>query len=128
MGALEEFINIDDTSDLDPLIKMAIIRHQVESIHPFPNGNGRVGRILNVLYLSRCGLPDIPSLYPRRHIVRTGAGFYRLLQSVRDEGTWGAWPLYMLAADADFVTKHGAGWSNYYVNGPLVDLFIRVSR
>lgn len=98
MSALEKFINDDAICDLDPLIKMAIIHHQFESIHPFPDGNGRVGRILNVLYLTRAGLLDIPILYLSRHITRTKNEYYRHLQAVRDGGDWEAWVLYMLTA------------------------------
>lgn len=101
MTALERFINDDETCALDPLIKMALIHHQFESIHPFPDGNGRLGRILNVLYLTRTGLLDIPVLYLSRHITRTKGDYYRLLQAVRDEGAWEAWVLYMLEAVAE---------------------------
>lgn len=101
MVALEQFINVDDLSDLDPLIKMALIHHQFESIHPFSDGNGRIGRILNVLYLTRSGLLEIPILYLSRHITRTKAEYYRLLQAVRDDGVWEEWTLYMLEAVAD---------------------------
>lgn len=101
MSALEKFINEDDAADLDPLIKMAIIHHQFESIHPFPDGNGRIGRIINVLYLTRLGLLDIPILYLSRHITRNKNEYYRLLQAVRDEGAWDDWVLYMLQAVAE---------------------------
>ncbi len=98
MAALERFINDDALCDLDPLIKMALIHHQFESIHPFPDGNGRIGRILNVLYLTRAGLLDIPILYLSRHITRNKPAYYRLLQAVRDTGAWEDWVLYMLDA------------------------------
>ncbi len=101
MSALERFINEDERSPLDPLIKMALIHHQFESIHPFPDGNGRIGRILNVLYLTRAGLLEIPILYLSRRITRTKAEYYRLLQAVRGEGAWEDWVLYMLEAVAD---------------------------
>jgi Fic family protein len=101
MAALERFINIDELSPLDPLIKMALIHHQFESIHPFPDGNGRIGRILNVLYLTRSGLLEIPVLYLSRHITRTKGEYYRLLQGVRTSGDWEAWVLYILAAVAE---------------------------
>jgi Fic family protein len=100
MTALERFINDDEASSLDPLIKMALIHHQFESIHPFSDGNGRIGRILNVLYLTRTGLLDIPILYLSRHITRTKNDYYRLLQSVRETGAWEPWVLYMLDAVA----------------------------
>jgi Fic family protein len=98
MSSLEAFINDDEICQLDPLIKMALIHHQFESIHPFADGNGRIGRILNVLYLTRTGLLDIPILYLSRHINRHKAEYYRLLQAVREEGDWEAWVLYMLEA------------------------------
>ncbi len=101
MSALEKFVNEDDHSPLDPLIKMALIHHQFESIHPFPDGNGRIGRILNVLYLTRAELLDIPILYLSRHITRTKADYYRLLQAVRAESAWESWVLYMLEAVAE---------------------------
>jgi Fic family protein len=77
---------------------MALIHHQFESIHPFYDGNGRTGRILNVLYLVKEGLLDIPVLYLSSHIVRTKADYYRLLQTVRVEERWEEWVLYMLEA------------------------------
>ena len=97
MAALEQFINGDDTSaELDPLTRMAIIHHQFESIHPFPDGNGRIGRIINVLYLTKCGLLDIPILYLSRYITRNKADYYRLLQAVRETGEWEQWLLYII--------------------------------
>lgn len=200
MNKLERFINDDALSDLDPLIKMAIIHHQFESIHPFPDGNGRIGRILNVLYLTRTGLLDIPILYLSRHITETKGDYYRLLQSVRDENTWEDWIVYILEAiektsvltlnliyslrdlmaeykirmreelpklysqdllnnlfrhpytridylvndlgvgrqtasryldslaSQGFVEKHQSGRNNYYVNVPLVEMFLKVSE
>jgi Fic family protein len=98
MSALERFINDDSMSDLDPLVKMAIIHHQFESIHPFPDGNGRIGRIINVLYLARQQLLDIPILYLSRFITEHKADYYALLQSVRETGDWEQWLLYMLRA------------------------------
>jgi len=87
MAALERFVNDDDACKLDPLIKMALIHHQFESIHPFPDGNGRIGRMLNVLYLTRTGLLDTPILYLSRYITEHKADYYRLLQAVRDSGS-----------------------------------------
>lgn len=98
MGDLERFMNDDGLFRADPLIKMALIHHQFESIHPFYDGNGRTGRILNVLYLVKERLLDIPVLYLSSHIVQTKADYYRLLQTVRDEDTWEDWVLYMLQA------------------------------
>jgi Fic family protein len=98
MHDLERFINDDALFDADPLIKMALIHHQFESIHPFYDGNGRTGRIINVLYLVKAGLLDIPVLYLSRHIVQTKGDYYRLLQTVREQDTWEEWVLYILTA------------------------------
>lgn len=200
MTALERFMNDDEASALDPLVKMAIIHHQFESIHPFSDGNGRIGRIINVLYLTRTGLLEIPILYLSRYITSHKSDYYRLLQAVRDDGAWEAWLLYMLRAvsatsretlsiiegmrvlmadykrrlrehptirysqdllnnlfrhpytrieflqhdlgvtrqtaakyldqlaAAGFVEKHQQGRNNYYINTPLIELFLRVSE
>lgn len=96
MNNLEQFINNDALCDVDPLIKMAVIHHQFESIHPFYDGNGRTGRIINILYLVAKGLLDIPVLYLSRYIIGNKADYYRLLQSTRDSGDWEPWILYML--------------------------------
>lgn len=101
MTALERFVNDDEMSDLDSLIKMALIHHQFENIHPFPDGKGRIGRILNVLYLTRTGLRDIPILYLSRHITRNKADYDRLLQAVRDVGVWEDWLIFMLDGVAE---------------------------
>ncbi len=95
MGTLENLIHNEETS-LDPLIKMAIIHHQFETIHPFYDGNGRTGRILNILYLVKEGLLDTPVLYLSRYINHTKADYYRLLQQVRDTGDWQEWVTYIL--------------------------------
>ena len=91
---LEQYIN--EPNDLDPLVNMAIIHYQFESIHPFYDGNGRTGRIINILYLILKGLLDIPILYLSSYIIRNKADYYRLLQEVRTEGNWEEWILYML--------------------------------
>lgn len=96
MSDLERFINLSEKSALDPIVKMAIIHHQFESIHPFPDGNGRVGRLLNVLYLVQQRLLDIPILYLSRYITRNKADYYRLLQHVRDSGEWEDWLVFMI--------------------------------
>jgi Fic family protein len=98
MDALERFINAEPAFPVDPLIRMALIHHQFESIHPFYDGNGRTGRIVNVLYLVKEGLLDLPILYLSRHIVRTKARYYQLLQTVRDEDRWEDWVGYILEA------------------------------
>lgn len=96
MGDLERFMNDEALFDGDPLIKMALVHHQFESIHPFYDGNGRTGRIVNVLYLVKSGLLDIPVLYLSRYIVRTKKDYYRLLQTVRENDAWEEWVLYLL--------------------------------
>jgi cell filamentation protein, protein adenylyltransferase len=98
MGDLQRFINDDGAFSADPLIKMALIHHRFETIHPFYDGNGRTGRIINVLYLVKQGLLDIPVLYMSRHIVRTKSDYYRLLQDVRERDAWEEWVIYMLTA------------------------------
>ena len=98
MRDLERFINEPDLFDADPLIKMALIHHQFESIHPFYDGNGRTGRIINVLYLVKEGLLDIPVLYLSQHIVRNKNRYYDLLQRVRVDDIWEDWVLYILEA------------------------------
>ncbi|MGK0284441.1 MAG: Fic family protein [Patiriisocius sp.] len=108
MSDLERFINDPSLCELDPLVKMAIIHHQFESIHPFPDGNGRIGRILNVLYLVVSGLLDIPVLYLSRYINNNKSEYYRYLQNVRDATTeearsnaWQVWVIYILNAVDD---------------------------
>ena len=98
MGDLERYINGDALFDADPLIKMSLIHHQFESIHPFYDGNGRTGRIVNVLYLVKERLLEIPVLYLSSHIVGTKGDYYRLLQAVRDQDAWEDWVLYLLNA------------------------------
>lgn len=96
MSNLERFINDNSLSDWDPLVKMAIIHHQFESIHPFYDGNGRTGRIINILYLVKEGLLNLPILYLSRYINQNKGGYYHLLQKVRTENAWEEWVLYIL--------------------------------
>jgi len=96
MRDLEIFVNDPDAFAADPLVKMALIHHQFESIHPFYDGNGRTGRIINVLYLVKEGLLASPILYLSRAIVRSKADYYRLLQQVREQDRWEEWVWYML--------------------------------
>ena len=100
MSEFERFINTADF-DADPLVRMALAHHQFESIHPFYDGNGRTGRIINVLYLVKEGLLDAPVLYMSQYIIQHKNEYYRLLQTVRDEGTWEEWVVYMLTAVAE---------------------------
>ena len=98
MANLELFINNVEMSDNDPIVKMAIIHFQFESIHPFYDGNGRTGRIINILYLVLSELIDLPILYLSRYIIQHKADYYRLLQSVRTDNKWEEWVLFMLDA------------------------------
>ena len=91
---LESYIN--EPNDLDPLVNMAIIHFQFESIHPFYDGNGRTGRIINILYLILKELLDIPILYLSSYIIQNKADYYRLLQEVRTDENWEEWILYIL--------------------------------
>lgn len=94
MADLVTFIHADN--NLDPLLRMAITHHQFESIHPFYDGNGRTGRILNLLMLQREGLLDLPVLYLSRYITSTKNQYYQLLQSTRETGEWADWCLYII--------------------------------
>ncbi len=91
---LERYIN--EENEIDPLINMAIIHYQFESIHPFYDGNGRTGRIINILYLVLKDLLALPILYLSRYIIKNKADYYRLLQEVRTKENWEEWVLYML--------------------------------
>ncbi len=94
MNELERFIHAD--SPLDPLVKMALVHHQFETIHPFYDGNGRTGRIINILYLLKEQLLDTPILYLSRYISHNKAGYYQGLQQVRENNGWEPWLVYML--------------------------------
>jgi Fic family protein len=96
MSNLEKFINDAQLSDFDPLVKMAIIHFQFESIHPFYDGNGRTGRIINILYLILENLLDLPILYLSRYIIQHKPDYYRLLQKVRETNDWEDWLLFMV--------------------------------
>ena len=98
LSNLANFINDDEIADYDPLIKMAIIHYQFESIHPFGDGNGRSGRILNVLYLVQKGLLDLPVLFLSRFINQNKSNYYKYLREVTVNGNWEQWILYMIEA------------------------------
>lgn len=100
----ERFIH--DAADIDPLIRMAVMHYQFEAIHPFTDGNGRTGRILNILYLVEKGILDIPVLYLSRYIIMHKADYYRLLLDVTVHSAWEQWILYMLRA-----LKESAEWT-----------------
>ena len=101
MGNLEKFINDSSLSELDPLVKLAIIHHQFESIHPFYDGNGRTGRIISVLYLVVNDLLDLPILYLSRYITHNKIEYYSLIQKIRDNSgnnnaDWENWVFFIL--------------------------------
>lgn len=101
MSNLEQYINDPEIHDIDPLIKMAIIHHQFESIHPFYDGNGRTGRILAILYLVVNDLLDLPILYLSRYITHNKGEYYHLIQRIRDNAPdnaedWEKWILFIL--------------------------------
>ena len=96
LANLEKFIYAED--NLDPLVKLAVLHYQFEAIHPFTDGNGRTGRILNILYLIEHGLLDIPVLYLSRYIIENKNGYYAGLKQVTTDGAWEPWILYMLDA------------------------------
>jgi Fic family protein len=96
MTNLEKFINDSEICDYDPLIKMAIMHFQFESIHPFYDGNGRTGRIINILYLIIENLQSLPILYLSNYIIKHKSDYYRLLQEVREKNHWEEWILFMI--------------------------------
>ena len=95
LNNLEKYIN-DDSDDVDPLIKIAIIHYQFESIHPFYDGNGRTGRILNILYLIQKKLLDTPILYLSKYIIKNKNEYYRLFKETREKNNYEDWILYIL--------------------------------
>jgi Fic family protein len=101
LAALEHFINDPERSALDPLVKMALIHYQFEAIHPFNDGNGRAGRILNILYLVQHGVMDLPVLYLSRYIIDNKGDYYRLLREVTENEKWADWVLYVLNGVAE---------------------------
>jgi len=94
MSDLERYMH--EQSDVDALVRMAVIHHRFETIHPFYDGNGRTGRIVNILFLGKEGLLDLPILYLSRYISQTKQRYYQELQSVRESGDWEPWLLYMI--------------------------------
>ena len=95
---LLNYLNNDQLSDTDPLLKMCIAHYQFEAIHPFPDGNGRTGRILNLLYLVNKGLLNQPVLYLSKYIIVNKDDYYYNLGVVTQRGSWKPWILYMLDA------------------------------
>ena len=93
---LEQYINDPNCHQIDPLIKLAIIHYQFESIHPFYDGNGRTSRIINILYLVLSEMLDSPILYLSQYIINNKQAYYRLLQEVREQREWEGFVIYML--------------------------------
>ena len=105
LDLLTNFINhFNQDDDLAPLIKLAILHYQFESIHPFYDGNGRTGRILNILYLVLNELIDVPILYLSSYIIQNKPEYYRLLNLTNRSGNWEDWILFMLRA-IEFTSK-----------------------
>jgi Fic family protein len=103
LGNWEQWMHgaLPGSEEIDPLVRMAVGHYQFEAIHPFTDGNGRTGRVVNLLYLVEQGLLDIPVLYLSRHILRRRAEYYSGLQSVTATGAWEPWLLYMLQGVAE---------------------------
>src|SRR5210317_1984877 len=87
-----------EETDIDPLVRMAVQHYQFEAIHPFVDGNGRTGRILNILFLEQLGLLDSPILYLSRFIIQNKAAYYRLIKTVTRDQDWAPWILFILEA------------------------------
>lgn len=98
----ETYLHSED--DTDPLIRMAVAHYQFEAIHPFTDGNGRTGRILNSLYLVEAGLLEQPILYLSRYILANRAEYYRLLNAVTSDEAWEEWVLYILNGVVEVAT------------------------
>jgi len=99
LGNWERYLHNEET--LDPLVRMAVGHYQFEAIHPFIDGNGRTGRVLNILFLIQTGLLNLPTLYLSRHIIANKSDYYRLLLKVTREQAWEEWILYMLKGVED---------------------------
>jgi len=96
---------LHEVKEIDPLIRMAVMHYQFEAIHPFADGNGRTGRVLNLLFLVEQGLLSIPVLYLSQYIIAHRADYYRLLLEVTTDAAWEGWILYMLAAVRETATS-----------------------
>lgn len=126
----ESFLHAED--DIDPLVKMAISHYQFEAIHPFIDGNGRTGRVINILYLIEQGLLTLPILYLSHYIVQNKAGYYQLLRGITQSGDWQPWIIYILKAveeTAKWTTaKIGAvreliEHTTFYIRGQLPKIY-----
>ncbi|MCK5784161.1 MAG: Fic family protein [Desulfobacterales bacterium] len=101
----EHFLN--ESISIDPLIRMAVMHYQFEAIHPFTDGNGRTGRLLNILFLAQEGLLEIPILYLSKYIIDNRQDYYSNIRAVTERQDWQEWILYMLDA-----VEQTAGWTN----------------
>lgn len=101
LASLERFINDNELCQLDPLVKMALIHYQFEAIHPFTDGNGRTGRILNILYLVQQKLIGLPVLYLSLYIIENKSDYYRLLREVTEQEKWMEWVLFVVNGVAE---------------------------
>ncbi len=99
----EDYLN--EAGEIPPLITLAVQHYQFESIHPFYDGNGRTGRIINILHLVLHGLLESPLLYLSAYIIENKTAYYRLLQEVRTKNKWEGWILYMLIGIEQTATK-----------------------
>lgn len=104
MSGLERFINENEGSVIDPLLKMAMIHYQFEAIHPFADGNGRTGRILNLLFLVQQDLLTLPVLYLSEYINNYKTEYYRLLREVTEGGNWKAWCVHTTSSARNSLT------------------------
>lgn len=139
MNDFAAFINNETLSDYNDLVKMALTHHQFKSIHPFYDGNGRTGQIVNILFLSKQNLLGTPILSLSRYLNQHKTQYYALLQQVRNTNNWEPWLLCMLKAlqvtshdtlatikaIVALMQKHKIGKDNYYLNTELFDLIAR---
>jgi len=121
MANLEKFINNDD-DEIDPLIKLALIHYQFEAIHPFYDGNGRTGRIINVLYLVLKDLLKEPFLYLSSYIIKNKSAYYNLLKNVTTDNQWEEWILFML------ITIEKTSEKTLDMSQKVMELFAKVSE
>jgi Fic family protein len=123
LANLEQFIHEED--GIDPLIKLGIIHYQFEAIHPFSDGNGRVGRIINILYLVQRQLLGTPVLFLSRYFIENRKNYYDGLRNITEEGNWESWILYMLDA-VEQTANQTAGKIDDIVQ--LMELFIKTIK
>ncbi len=116
MANWERFIN--NETDIDPLVRMAVMHYQFEAIHPFTDGNGRTGRILCILYLIQEGLLEIPVLYLSRYIINHKNQYYKYIRQVTEDNAWEQWILFILQG-----VEETASWTIYKIRAvhELVD-------